>query len=648
MKKINFLLATILASFTMAQSPGDVINYKQNLNLTPSGVVDFIDQNVGEDAAGALSYLKSFNIGIVAYKIEYYTKNQNNQLVKATGLLMYPKKDIKHSTIVTTHPTTDHRSNVPSNLRGIYGVGFALELSFVLNGYIVMAPDYVGMGDGEGVHPYVHNDTEGTATLDFITAANKVIDKIGGIKRYNEYFITGYSQGGHAAMATVKRATETNGLKFNYLYTGAGPFDLSYSTLKLGLLDKTLYPTSAIPAYLVNTCKMTGFNVYNQDASEIISPEYLSIYKERVENEGGGLFWGPVEWRKLFKNQFINDVTNNQNHALRNCLKANNNYDWYNKTPSTFGYADPDFIVNANSSKVAKDVQRKYYPWYDLGKYKIDNLYWGPLGHVGGIVPYILAVNYKFNTLRSGGFFNQWALLNFKNENEQPVTNNFVKSAIDFSFPNDLQILEIVDYNQEKTTTKKAAQNNEINSLQDGVYTFKVLVDNQEQIIPFVKKTPEMIDYNEAVKSDKNNILTLNLNAEDLNQVNILDQNNKIVHSISQEQYKSDKGVDVSNFLNDDYTYEIVTKEFIVSFKKPQQDSLVKEDLQVYTNNNQIHASSNSTISTANVMDMNGRIIWSKERINDKNISTTNLPKGIYIIQLINDKGETFSKKVIL
>lgn len=239
MKKINFLLATILASFTMAQSPGDVINYKQNLNLTPSGIVDFIDQNVGEDAAGALSYLKSFNIGIVAYKIEYYTKNQNNQLVKATGLLMYPKKDIKHSTIVTTQTTTDHRSNVPSNLRGIYGVGFALELSFVLNGYIVMAPDYVGMGDGEGVHPYVHNDTEGTATLDFITAANKVIDKIGGIKRYNEYFITGYSQGGHAAMATVKRASETNGLKFNYLYTGAGPFDLSHSTLKLGLQPKS-------------------------------------------------------------------------------------------------------------------------------------------------------------------------------------------------------------------------------------------------------------------------------------------------------------------------------------------------------------------------------------------------------------------------
>ncbi len=106
---------------------------------------------------------------------------------------MYPNVNMKLSTVVSDHGTTDSRYNVPSHFKGTLTAGFVVELSYVLNGYILMAPDYVGMGDGEGVHPYVDYATEAGATIDFVTAANKVLAQLG-VKRYDEYFLAGYSQ----------------------------------------------------------------------------------------------------------------------------------------------------------------------------------------------------------------------------------------------------------------------------------------------------------------------------------------------------------------------------------------------------------------------------------------------------------------------
>ncbi|MFX4650847.1 hypothetical protein ABTB10_19435, partial [Acinetobacter baumannii] len=80
---------------------------------------------------------------------------------------------------------------------------------------------YVGMGSGDGVHPYVHYPTEASATIDFVTAANKVLAQQN-VKRYDEYFLAGYSQGAHAAMSTLKKLSisNPNNLSFKYAYMG--------------------------------------------------------------------------------------------------------------------------------------------------------------------------------------------------------------------------------------------------------------------------------------------------------------------------------------------------------------------------------------------------------------------------------------------
>jgi hypothetical protein len=316
MRKITTFLLGLTAPFYFSQQAGDVVSAEQKLDLTPQGVINFISYNLGDqDAPEFASYLNSFNVGLKGYKITYYTKNENNVLVKATGLLMYPNVPFKLSTVVSDHGTTDSRNNVPSNFKGALTAGFVVELSYVLNGYILMAPDYVGMGTGDGVHPYVDYATEAGATIDFITAANKVLSQQG-IKRYDEYFLAGYSQGAHAAMSTLKRLSisNPNNIKFKYAYMGDGPYDFSGVTLNKGVLEKDIYPFTSFLANVLHTCNNTGYKTYNNNISEVISAEYLDKYNYHVVQDNGGLLWGPVIWRKLFTTNFVNDVTNNPNN----------------------------------------------------------------------------------------------------------------------------------------------------------------------------------------------------------------------------------------------------------------------------------------------------------------------------------------------
>ena len=92
------------------------------------------------------------------------------------------------------------------------------------------------------------------ATIDFITAANKVLGQLG-VKRYDEYFLAGYSQGAHAAMSTLKRLSisNPNNIKFKYAYMGDGPYDFSGVTLNKGVLEKDIYPFTSFLANVLNT-----------------------------------------------------------------------------------------------------------------------------------------------------------------------------------------------------------------------------------------------------------------------------------------------------------------------------------------------------------------------------------------------------------
>lgn len=648
MKKSITLFLGLTASFYFAQQAGDVFSVEPKLDLTPQAVAGFISNNLGEqNSPDFINYLNSFNVGLKAYKITYYTKNEKNNLVKATGLLMYPKANYKLSTVVSDHGTTDSRQNVPSNLKGVLYAGFVVELSYVLNGYILMAPDYVGMGSGDGVHPYVHYPTEASATIDFVTAANKVLAQQN-VKRYDEYFLTGYSQGAHAAMSTLKKLSisNPNNLNFKYAYMGDGPYDFSGVTLQKGVLEKDVYPFTSFIANVVNTCNKTGYQMYNSSISEVISSEYLDRYNYHVIQDNGGLLWGPLVWRTLFTNNFVNDVTNNQNNKLRQCLKSNDVYDWYNKTPMTLGHSTVDLAIHPENTSKTIDVQRGYYSWWDLNKYKLEAFYWGPLGHIGGIVPFILASNAKFNTLRSGGLLNEWAMLTSKqSQNSQSGISSIYKSQIKPDLQN-MELLQITDFNKEKAE-RKAVSNNNLASLQDGVYLLKVSENNSEKLIPYIKNSPETVEEKDIVKSEINNILNLKINHEELLAVNIFDDNKNLIKSVSQEQYIKDGGINLNTIDSQNLTFEITTRFYNLQFKKQISEVKTEDTVSVIAQNNQIIVKAKSGIKNISIYSISGDLIQNQE-VNSSQFESNTIKTGVYVVQVTQNDGKTFNKKVKL
>ena len=108
--------------------------------------------------------------------------------------------------------------------------------------------DFIGLGEGEGFHNYVHAATEASSTIDLIIYGKEFATEQLGIEPNNQLFLIGYSQGGHATMATVKEIEEnySDQLSVSGSCPMAGPYSMSQAQ-RLMLEEGEPYPN---PGYL--------------------------------------------------------------------------------------------------------------------------------------------------------------------------------------------------------------------------------------------------------------------------------------------------------------------------------------------------------------------------------------------------------------
>ena len=94
--------------------------------------------------------------GVDLYKILYTTLDIHGQLDTASGLMVIPDdSDFVYPLLNYQHGTVGSRWEVPSSLSG----GYELALLFGGLGYATAAPDFLGLGEARGIHPYVHAET---------------------------------------------------------------------------------------------------------------------------------------------------------------------------------------------------------------------------------------------------------------------------------------------------------------------------------------------------------------------------------------------------------------------------------------------------------------------------------------------------------
>jgi pimeloyl-ACP methyl ester carboxylesterase len=147
-------------------------------------------------------------------------------------------------------------------------------------GFVVAATDYLGYGRSTWPeHPYLHADSQASASIDAMRAARGLAAQRG-VALDGKVFVTGYSQGGHAAMATQK-AIETS-LADEFALVGAahmsGPYDLvgtvqdALAKLPLGDLGSTYY----LP-FAVTSLQKVYKNIYKTPSQFFKSPYDATI-----------------------------------------------------------------------------------------------------------------------------------------------------------------------------------------------------------------------------------------------------------------------------------------------------------------------------------------------------------------------------------
>lgn len=158
--------------------------------------------------------------------MRYQMNDVNGKIAEATALVMLPK---------TTMPTDGWRMVVWAH--GTVGVGDAcapsnneinprfeiLANSLLAKGYVVVAPDYEGLGT-KGIHPYLNLGSEARSAL----SAVKAVKAHYKTQVNPQWMSVGQSQGGHASLGIAEYAQLDNDANYKGAVAGAPASSLGY------------------------------------------------------------------------------------------------------------------------------------------------------------------------------------------------------------------------------------------------------------------------------------------------------------------------------------------------------------------------------------------------------------------------------------
>jgi pimeloyl-ACP methyl ester carboxylesterase len=244
---------------------------------------------VSASAKGLLTLLTQTGLrpvcGIDFHYIRYYTVGGAGEPTSATGALMVPTGAAgqcsgKRPILLYAHGTAVTRGynlaypNDPTNEAA--GESALLAAVFAAQGYIVVAPNYAGYDLSPlPYHPWLNAGQQSQEMIDALTAARTALGNIpaadtldGGV-----LVVSGYSQGGHVAMATL-RAMEAKGMKVTAAAPMSGPYAIEAFSDAIVLGKVNIGSTVFLPL-ITESYQHAYKNVY-QATTDVYSTTYAT------------------------------------------------------------------------------------------------------------------------------------------------------------------------------------------------------------------------------------------------------------------------------------------------------------------------------------------------------------------------------------
>ncbi len=396
MRQLSILICTLFVGLLLGQTivkAQQLISYELIASYDKEGMetvlFDFLG-GIGDDlplSEDQIIEMMNITHPVDVYRVLYNTEHPILGTIQASGAFSMPTTlDCALPVAVYQHGTTFNRTGVPSFLSIEHNIGAILSSS----GYASVLPDYMGLGDSEGMHPYVHAGTQAQAGVDMLRAVREMQEQLNYELR-NELFICGYSQGGHASMALFKEI-ETN-LADEFFVAGASPMSGPYAVFDVQ--EQVMWQDYSSPAYLPYL--LIGYqSIYPQlaDYSNIWKPEFDHFNNFTGDSDDFfeilNLVEIPDNPSTMIKQEFIDEYDADDNHPLKVVLRENENHDWVPSAPVLLSGCCDDEQVLYENAIVAEETFNENGA-ADVARIDFCTLFGntGFLGH-NGCVPYCL------------------------------------------------------------------------------------------------------------------------------------------------------------------------------------------------------------------------------------------------------------------
>ena len=289
------------------------------------------DLSLDKDALTAL--LDNFELplpppenGIETYYIEYQSQDKG-QLSNGTGMIILPENTTEAPVLVWLHPTMGFNDECSPTATGV--IGAAYPAIFASLGFIVVAPDYIGMrgwtGESEDLHAYASAEATAIFSIDSLRALPNLL------KAYNkeilwndqEIILWGVSEGGFAALAT-DRYFPHYAPEFTTLTTVAStPVTDVFALAQHGMSEFS--DTSA--GVLGVALTLNQWYEANLDLETILQPEFISLEQSMLEScDDFDDLNNVTEISQVFQQSFIDGILSDDNSVTPwDCIFKDNN-----------------------------------------------------------------------------------------------------------------------------------------------------------------------------------------------------------------------------------------------------------------------------------------------------------------------------------
>ncbi|WP_421848755.1 hypothetical protein [Novosphingobium sp.] len=311
--------------------------------------------------------------GAELLRVRYWSQ-AGGQPVEASGLMAVPYRTLggaaPRGTAMYLHGTSPDRTaspSAPGDQEGLLPAAL-----FAGGGYILLAPDYFGLGQSHAAPAYIHAPATAAAARDLVIAARQVSGAMH-LPFSPDLYLTGFSQGGHAT-AIVQRDLEARpipGVTVKAAAAISGAFDLAGVSVPYAFVHKhSLYLAYIAASYAAQ---------YHQPLAAVIADRYAGILpglfdgNHKVDAIDAAL---PADPRDLFRPEAMAAIEAHQSNWFTDGLAANEAFRWAPKAPLRLYYGDRDTDVSPQDSKQFAAVSAK------LGG-NIKLMPQGPYDHVG-------------------------------------------------------------------------------------------------------------------------------------------------------------------------------------------------------------------------------------------------------------------------